>query len=31
MHEVTRRIRELGDYFREQALESDRLGRLSDG
>jgi alkylation response protein AidB-like acyl-CoA dehydrogenase len=30
VHEVTQRIRDLGDFFREQALESDRLGRLSD-
>jgi alkylation response protein AidB-like acyl-CoA dehydrogenase len=30
MHEVTERIQEHADFFREHALESDRLGRLSD-
>ena len=31
MHEVTQKIRDHADFFREHALESDRLGRLSDG
>lgn len=30
MHEVTIKVRELADFFRQHALESDRLGRLSD-
>lgn len=30
MHEVTQRIKELADLFEEKALESDKLGRLSD-
>ena len=30
MHEVTQQVRDNADFFREHALESDRLGRLSD-